>query len=252
MLTVLLACSNPTVPNVSAAPAVAPVAPAAPTLEAPPFTDNLLPFAADREALTVAYLRAHRLIDRGTAPVCGSEKAACIAPALTGDAAADTHMTPRVIVLHWTAGPTAASARNTFASARLSGRAELADAGALNVGAHFLVDRDGTIERLFPEDRVVRHTIGLNHVAIGVENVGGGDQWPLTNAQVEANAALIRWLTGRYPITHLIGHLEYRGLEGHPYFEEQDPKYRTTKSDPGAPFMTAVRAKVAELGLLGK
>lgn len=160
-------------------------------------------------------------------------------------------MTPRVIVLHWTAGPTAASARATFAPARLAGRADLLDAGALNVGAQFLVDRDGTIERLFPEDRVVRHCIGLNHLAIGIENVGGGPEWPLTDAQVAANAALVRWLAATYPITHLIGHLEYRSLEGHPYFEERDPTYRTTKPDPGVAFLSQVRAQVVDLALLG-
>ncbi len=214
-----------------AACAVAAEPPAA--APAPPIVDRLLPFGPEREALTAAYLAAHR-----TAP-------------LSGDAAADTRMTPRVIVLHWTGGPTAESAWNTFAPARLAGRPELRDGGDLNVGAHYLVDRDGTITRMVPEDRVVRHCIGLNHVAIGIENVGGGEQWPLTDAQVAANAALVRWIAARQPITHLVGHLEYRALEGHPYFEEKDPSYRTTKPDPGAPFLVAVRAKVADLGLTG-
>ncbi|MDP2313178.1 MAG: peptidoglycan recognition family protein [Pseudomonadota bacterium] len=193
--------------------------------------DTLLPFGPERERLTVAYLRAHRTA------------------ALTGDDAQDTRMVPRAIVLHWTAGPTAKSAWNTFSAATLSGRADLADAGALNVGAHYLVDRDGTIQRLFPEDRIVRHTIGLNHVAIGVENVGGGADWPLTPAQVDANAALVRWIASRQPITHLLGHLEYRRMEATPLFEERDPTYRTSKPDPGADFMAAVRAKVADVGL---
>ncbi|MFN7147145.1 MAG: N-acetylmuramoyl-L-alanine amidase, partial [Myxococcota bacterium] len=192
-----------------------------------------LPYGPDREALTVAYLTAHR-----TTP-------------LTGDAAVDTRMVPRVVVLHWTAGPTAESAWRTFAPARLAGRPDLADAGALNVGAHYLVDRDGTIVRLVPDDRVVRHCIGLNHVAIGIENVGGGKEWPLTDAQVAANAALVRWLAARHPLTHLVGHSEYRGLEDEPFFEERDPAYRTTKPDPGADFLGKVRAEVADLGLAG-
>lgn len=198
---------------------------------APTITDRLLPYEAERVQLTVDYLQAHR-----TAP-------------LSGDAEADTRMEPRVIVLHWTAGPTAQSAWNTFAPARLAGRAELQGAGALNVGAHFLVDRDGTIIRLFEEDRVLRHVIGLNHIAIGIENVGGGETWPLTEAQVEANAALVRHLAARHPITHLIGHHEYRSLEGHLYFEERDPTYRTTKPDPGPAFMEAVRARLTDLSL---
>lgn len=201
--------------------------------EPPPIADRLLPYEDARVQLTVEYLQAHR-----TAP-------------LSGEAERDTRMEPKVIVLHWTAGPSAASAWNTFTAPTLAGRAELLGAGALNVGAHFLVDRDGSITRLFEEDRIVRHVIGLNHLAIGVENVGGGERWPLTAAQVQANAALVRWLAGRHPITHLIGHHEYRSLEGHPYFEEKDPSYRTTKPDPGAAFMTEVRALVTDLGLQG-
>lgn len=160
-------------------------------------------------------------------------------------------MTPRVIVLHWTAGATAASARATFAPATLAGRPDLADAGSLNVGAHYLVDRDGSIERLFPEDRIVRHCVGLNHVAIGIENVGGGSEWPLTEAQVDANAALVRWIASRQPIHTLIGHLEYRTLEGTEEFEERDPYYRTAKADPGADFMRRVRDRISDLQLRG-
>lgn len=197
----------------------------------PPLVEHLLPWTAEREMLTEAYLQAHR-----TAP-------------LTGDPAIDTHRIPRAIVLHWTAGPTAASAWSTFAPARLNGRLELQGAGALNVGAHYLVDRDGSIQRLVPDDRVVRHCIGLNHVAIGIENVGGGAGYPLTDAQVSADAALIRGLAARYPIEVLLGHLEYRAMEQSLLFEERDPNYRTSKLDPGAEFMVKVRAAVGDLGL---
>lgn len=216
---VMLACAN--------ANAVAPPAPA----PMPPLVEHRLPWSADRERLTMSYLRAHR-----TTP-------------LTGDSAVDTRMVPRAIVLHWTAGPTAASAWHTLAPALLAGRADLADAGALNVGAHFLVDRDGTIERLAEDTRILRHCIGLNHVAIGIENVGGGADLPLTDAQVAANAALVRGLAARHPIEVLLGHLEYRRMEGSALFEERDPGYRTQKPDPGAAFMGRVRAAVADLGI---
>lgn len=192
-----------------------------------------LPWDEQRRALTVDYLSRHRTA------------------ALTGDAEVDTRMTPRVVVLHWTAGSTAASAWNTFAPARLGGRPELQAAGALNVGAHYLVDRDGTIWRLFPDEVVLRHVIGLNHLAIGIENVGGGERWPLTEAQVQANAALVRDLAARHPLTHLVGHFEAERLRGHPYFEERDPGYRSAKADPGDAFMAAVRAALSDLGLQG-
>ncbi|MDP2307807.1 MAG: peptidoglycan recognition family protein [Pseudomonadota bacterium] len=241
LTTLLLACrAADGAPTAASPPPAAPKsglplpAPAeAPSIVAPVIVDHPLPYGPERERLTVAYLQAHRTA------------------ALTGDAAKDTRMVPRVIVLHWTAGPTAASAWSTFSGATLSGRADIAGAGALNVGAHYLVDRDGTIERLAPEDQILRHTIGLNHVAIGIENVGGGKEWPLTEAQVDANVALVRWIAARQPITHVIGHLEYRSLEVTPLFEERDPTYRTTKPDPGADFMAAVRARLTDTTLLG-
>ena len=58
-------------------------------------------------------------------------------------------------------------------------RPELGKADEVNVSAHFLVDRDGTIYRLMPETRLARHVIGLNWCAIGIENVGGPES-PLT------------------------------------------------------------------------
>ena len=160
-------------------------------------------------------------------------------------------MTPRVITLHWTAGSSKTSTYRYFSSATLSGRKRLQKAGSLNVGAHFLVDRDGTIYRLAEEERILRHVIGLNHVSIGVENVGDGKKWPMTEEQVTANIALVRYLTKKHPITHLIGHYEYRGMENGTYFDEKDPRYRTRKSDPGPDFMKKVRRGVADLNLLG-
>lgn len=199
----------------------------------PEIREHPLPWDPERQALTVDYLARHRTT------------------ALSGDAQVDTRMTPRVVVLHWTAGATAESAWNTFAGARLGGRPELQAAGALNVGAHYVVDRDGTIWRLFADEVVLRHVIGLNHLAIGIENVGGGARWPLTPAQVQANAALVRGLAARHPLTHLIGHHEAERMRGHPYFEERDPTYRSAKADPGDAFMAAVRAELSDLGLLG-
>ena len=192
--------------------------------------DHLLPWSDERTALTEQYLTTHRTVP------------------LSGDPEVDTHMVARAVVLHWTGGSTAASAWNTFAPVRLSGRPELLRGGDLNVGAHFLVDQDGRIERLVPVDRVVRHCIGLNHVAVGVENVGG-PALPLTDAQVEADAALVRDLASKLPIEYLLGHQEAPRMEGTPLYEERDPGYRNSKPDPGAAFMAKVREKVKDLGL---
>jgi N-acetylmuramoyl-L-alanine amidase len=72
----------------------------------------------------------------------------------------------------------------------------------------------GPFFQLMPETWMARHCIGLNQVAIGIENVGDGQKFPLTDAQATANAALVRYLKARYPIEYLIGHMEYRRMEG--------------------------------------
>jgi N-acetylmuramoyl-L-alanine amidase len=157
-----------------------------------------------------------------------------------------------VIVLHHTGGRSVSDAREYFNRERVDeSRAHLACAGAVNVSAHFVVGQDGVIQRLQPETRFARHCIGLNHLAIGIENVGGVPGLPLTDAQLVANARLVRALSARFPITHLIGHFEAARLRDHPYYAEYDPAYRVIKVDPGLPFMTGVRALVEDLGLAG-
>ena len=62
-----------------------------------------------------------------------------------------------------------------------------------------------------PETWMARHVIGLNHYAIGIENIGGIDgKDDLTEAQVKANAFLVCFLKNKYPeIKYVIGHNEY-------------------------------------------
>ena len=199
-----------------------------PTSE-PAIVDKPIPFDDERARLTLAYRRQHS------------------DPDATGIA-----IEPKVIVLHYTAGGTAEGTFEYFSGNRMeAGRSKLAAAGDVNVSAHFLVDRDGTIYRLMPETRMARHCIGLNHIAIGVENVGDDNKWPLTDAQVEANARLVRHLAARFPITHLVGHSEAARLEGKIYFHERDPNYRNAKPDPGPRFMKLVRARLGDLKLKG-
>ena len=191
--------------------------------------DKPIEYGDERKRLTVEYRRMHQ------------------------DPASDSHeITPKMIVLHYTTGNSADGTWRYFNRQRMgSGRKKLQKASALNVSAHFLVDRDGAVYRLLPETWMARHCIGLNHLSIGVENVGDDDKYPLTEAQVTANVHLIRYLAQKHDITHLIGHHEYRDMEGHPYFVELDPKYRNRKGDPGNDFMRAVRAKISDLKLEG-
>lgn len=181
-------------------------------------------WTAERERLMLAYRRQH-----------------------SDPAATDIVIAPRLIVLHYTAGNSAKHTHAYFERTRLeAARAALRKGGEVNVAAHFLVDRDGTIYRLLPETRMGRHAIGVNHVAIGVENVGDDDRWPLTDAQIAANVALVRDLASRHPIELVVGHHEVRALEGTPWFVERVRGYRNAKGDPGARFMAAVRAQLGD------
>src|SRR5690606_12809231 len=152
-----------------------------------------------------------------------------------------TQIVPKMIVLHWTAIADLKKSFEAFNRPTLPNwRPDLVNVSGLNVSAHFLVDRDGTIYRLMPETTMARHTIGLNHCAIGVENVGGTQGLPLTRKQLRANIFLVEYLANKYDIDYVIGHQQYTLFEGHPLWLEVDRNYRTVKSDPGLDFMEKV------------
>ncbi|MDZ7613029.1 MAG: peptidoglycan recognition family protein [Flavobacteriaceae bacterium] len=157
----------------------------------------------------------------------------------------DAGIRPEMVVVHWTEIPDFEKSFNAFYNNRLPNwRPDLKNAGPLNVSAQFLVDRDGTIYRLLPENTMARHVIGLNHCAIGIENVGGTEETPLTWKQLKANVRLIKYLKKKYPaISYVIGHYEYTLFEDHPLWLEKDETYRTEKTDPGVEFMTDIRNK---------
>lgn len=133
-------------------------------------------------------------------------------------------LTPSMIVLHYTAGATWESARDTFA------------ADAPNVGelpgtcSHYVIDRDGTIHALVPVTVRCRHTIGLNDRAIGIELVQPALGTPAETdrailgrpAQVDAALALVRSLqaTWHIPTSSVVGHAtanddpHFRDLQG--------------------------------------
>lgn len=185
-------------------------------------------FDETREALTLEYMRERYGLEPET-PV----------------------ITPQMVVVHWTAIPTLEASFEAFDPPQLpSARADIADASALNVSAHYLVDRDGTIYQLMPDTLMARHVIGLNHVAIGIENVGGTENTtPLTRAQYKANLALIKELIAKYDISYVIGHYEYPAFAGHPLWLEKDDSYRTEKVDPGVEFMERLGRDLKNYGL---
>ncbi|WP_353661663.1 peptidoglycan recognition family protein [Hydrogenimonas sp. SS33] len=180
--------------------------------------DKPILFGPQRIVLTQQYIKKHYGIDAKTIEI-----------------------DPRMIVIHYTALPTLESSWRAFYPETLPrSRRDIADASALNVSAHYLVDRDGTIYRLMPDNWMARHVIGLNLCAIGIENVGSDD---LTPAQLDADRRLVAYLLRKYPrIRYLIGHYEYRTFEGSPLWLEKDAGYRTRKEDPGRAFMQRLRA----------
>lgn len=203
-------------------------------------TEHALAIGEERVRLTREYLRIH------------NPQLAAALPA--ADEPASIAFEPRLVVVHFTAIPTLDETLETFAGLHIDPDRQLIRSnGDLNVGIQFVVDRDGTIYALYPETVIARHVIGLNHLAIGIENVGDGDLGhrraaaPLTEAQLEANIALVRYLAARYPsIGYVIGHSEYRQLEhrkhpAHELFHEELPAYRTEKSDPGRRFLRRLR-----------
>jgi N-acetylmuramoyl-L-alanine amidase len=196
----------------------------------PVIIDRPIRFDAERVQLTLEYIQKHY-----------------------GLTVRDVRIVPRAIVVHWTGGGINLEASwRGFNRVRMeSQRRYLVRGGLLNVSAHFLVDRDGTIYRLLPETWMARHCIGLNFDSIGIENLGGDPRHPLTEAQLRANAALVRYLARRHPIRFLLGHLEWRKFENSPLFRERDATYRNAKADPGLRFMRLLRERVRDLGLAG-
>jgi N-acetyl-anhydromuramyl-L-alanine amidase AmpD len=158
---------------------------------------------------------------------------------------------PRMIVLHYTAIPSLDASYRFFLPALLDtvSRKDISSGGAVNVSAHYLVDRDGTVVQLASEKVVCRHVIGFNYTAIGIENVGSSSA-DLTQAQVVSNAALVSRIKKRHPsIEYLIGHQEYQDA-WRPHFKlyrgQVSSYHFTEKHDPGVEFLKQVRAILKE------
>jgi N-acetyl-anhydromuramyl-L-alanine amidase AmpD len=138
---------------------------------------------------------------------------------------------PRVIVQHFTANTSFRATWDIFA--RNVRDPELHELPG--TCAHFVVDRDGTIYQLVPITRMCRHTVGLNHVAIGIEHVGLSDGQVMGNArQRTASLRLTAWLRCREGIAvrDVIGHNENRG---HRLHRERVARLRTQSHEDFSP-----------------
>lgn len=160
----------------------------------------------------------------------------------------DIKIVPKIIVVHHTAIDDFNDSFSRFTSQTLpSDRPEIVNGGAVNVSAHFMVERDGTVHQLMPLDFMARHVIGLNYSSIGIENVGGQNSKDnLTKEQLKANIELVAELKKRFPtIEYVVGHYEYRCFETDELWLEADGKYRTFKDDPSVRFMNELRANLS-------
>jgi beta-N-acetylhexosaminidase len=179
-----------------------------------------IPFGAKRKSETAAYSRRHY-------------------------GAAEWRLQhPRVIVEHYTASNSFASAFATFARDVPDG--ELHELPG--TCAHFVIDRDGTIYQLVSLGIRCRHTVGLNYTAIGIEHVGTSDAQILANRrQIAASLRLTSYLMGRYgiPLGNVIGHNE--SLTS-PYHRERYAAWRCqTHGDWRRASMDAYRARLKTL-----
>ena len=150
-----------------------------------------------------------------------------------------TKIIPQAVVVHWTACATFDTVFKWFYNE--------ADAdGELNVASHFVVDRDGTVYRLTDETALNRHAIGYNWCSIGIENVGGVDGVEdLTDAQLESNIDLIKYLHEKYPtIKYVFGHYQQDAARESGLRIELVPDYYAVKPDPGARFMNRLRDRL--------
>lgn len=85
--------------------------------------------------------------------------------------------------------------------------------GLLDIGYHYLVERDGGLMVTRPLDSVGAHAPGLNHESIGICLLGGADaegkpEDNFTDAQIEALRVLLRKLKGLHRAAKVVGHSE--------------------------------------------
>jgi N-acetylmuramoyl-L-alanine amidase len=129
----------------------------------------------------------------------------------------------RTIVQHHTANDSYSATWNTFANN--SPDPELGELPG--TCTHFVIDTDGTIRQLVSLKLRCRHTVGLNHVSIGIEHVGTSDAAVMGNRRMlRASLRLTRWLQERHgvPRRHVIGHSESLSS---PFHHERVRRLRT-------------------------
>ena len=98
------------------------------------------------------------------------------------------------------------------------------DNGWDDVGYHFIITRDGTIEPARPEDMQGAHAPRVNHRSIAICMIGGSDAnggWSnnFTDEQWVTLKALLLNLTKKYEIKKIIGHYQVDDKKECPSFK---------------------------------
>lgn len=144
-----------------------------------------------------------------------------------------------LVVIHCTEVP-------DLATAREYGERIVHASGTGNSG-HYYIDRDGSVFRYVPDDRVAHHVRGHNQHSVGIELVNAGryPDWfdsrnqtmtePYPTAQVDALLALLAHLRGTLPnLRAIAGHED---LDTGTVAASDDPSRQVRrKLDPGPLF----------------
>lgn len=88
--------------------------------------------------------------------------------------------------------------------------------GFSDIGYHYIIDLDGTIEKGRDESLVGAHCVGKNAISIGICYIGGCDKNlkpkdTRTDAQKKAMKTLVHQLMGKYniPLNNVYGHYQF-------------------------------------------
>jgi N-acetyl-anhydromuramyl-L-alanine amidase AmpD len=122
--------------------------------------------------------------------------------------------------------------------------------------AHFVIGQDGTVIQCVAMDDIAWHAHGANRTSIGIEHCARSPahllspaeqaKWgfddeglPLSEAQLQASAALVTWLCKRYdldPSTQVLGHTDADKQTDHtdcPYGQFNRDEYIALIQSPG-------------------
>ena len=76
-------------------------------------------------------------------------------------------------------------------------------------GYHYLIDKDGVIHNLHPEEQFSNGVKGYNMQTINVCYIGGKDVDDRTDAQKAMMLGLLKHLKGKYPNAIIQGHRDF-------------------------------------------